>query len=198
MDHAPEKSPCRQNHSAGAESASVLGHHTGDSAFFDNKIIHAAFNDCQPPLGFNRGLHGLSVEFAVCLRSRAAHSRSLAPVEKAELDPCRISHTAHKPVQRINLAHKMTLAQTADSGITGHLADRVITMGDEQRRAPRACRRCRSFATGMTAANHNHIELRMNQFRLANPFRGDIGRSSKLNRPKRSKTFQSIFSFRFT
>ena len=94
----------------------------------------------------DRLLHGLAIELAVGLGARSAHRRTLGAVEQAELDSGLIGDAAHQPVQRIDLAHQMTLAESADGRIAGHLADRREAMGHQapcarqaapQRRPPR-------------------------------------------------------------
>ena len=86
-----------------------------------------------------RRLHRLAIELAVGLGARPAHGRALAAVEQAELDAGRIRDPAHQAVQRIDLAHQMALADPADRGIAGHLADGLELVRQQQRaRAERA------------------------------------------------------------
>ena len=70
-----------------------------------------------------------AVELAVGLGARAAHRRALAAVEDAELDAGGVGGAAHQPVERVDLAHQMALAEPADGRIAGHLADRVEACG---------------------------------------------------------------------
>ena len=84
-------------------------------------------------------LHRRAVELAVGLGARALHGRALAAVEDAELDAGGVGGAAHQPVERVDLAHEMALAEAADRRIAGHLADRREALGDERRaRAERA------------------------------------------------------------
>src|SRR5256885_580171 len=46
----------------------------------------------------------------------------------------------------------------ADGGIAAHLAEGVGAVGEEQGARAGARRRRRSFAAGMAAADHNHVE----------------------------------------
>ena len=55
-----------------------------------------------------------AIELAVGLGARSPHGRPLAPVEHAELDAGRIGDPAHQPVQRVDLADQMALAEPAD------------------------------------------------------------------------------------
>ena len=84
----------------------------------------------------DRGLHGRAVELAVGLGARPLHGRALGAVEQAELDAGRVGHPPHQPVQRIDLAHQMALAEPADGRVAGHLADGLELCVSSAVRAP--------------------------------------------------------------
>ena len=62
-------------------------------------------------------LHRQAIELAVGLGARALHRRALAAVEDAELDAGGVGGAAHQPVERVDLAHQMALAEPADRRI---------------------------------------------------------------------------------
>ena len=68
-------------------------------------------------------LHGGRIAGAIGLGTRPAHRRALAAIEHPELDAAAIGHAAHQAIERIDLAHQMTLAETADRRIAGHRPD---------------------------------------------------------------------------
>ena len=82
-------------------------------------------------------LHGAAIELAVGLGARALDGGTLAAIEDAELDAGRVSGASHQPVERVDLAHEMSLAEPADRRIAGHFADGRESVGDERGRAPR-------------------------------------------------------------
>ena len=82
----------------------------------------------------------------------------LAPVEDAELDAGLVRDAAHQPVERIDLADEMALAEAADRRIAGHGADRGEAMRDQRRARAQARGRRRGLAAGMAAAHHDDIE----------------------------------------
>ena len=53
------------------------------------------------------------------LLARAAHGRPLASVQDTELDTSRIRDAAHEPVQRIDLADEVALADAANGRVAG-------------------------------------------------------------------------------
>jgi hypothetical protein len=99
-------------------------------------------------------LHGRSVQFSVCLRSRSADRGAFAAVEEPELDSRLIGYPTHKSIQRVDLAYQVALAQTANCRIAGHLANRVEPVSQEQSSGSKAGRGSSGFAAGVSSANH--------------------------------------------
>ena len=118
-----------------------------------------AFDDGQVRRFADERLHGAPVELAVGLGARPLDGGALAAIEDAELDAGRVGGARHDPVQRVDLAHQMALAEAADRRIAGHLADRCEPMGDERGRGAAARRRGRGFAARMPAADDNDVKL---------------------------------------
>ena len=104
-------------------------------------------------------LHGAPVELAVGLGARALHGGALAAIENPELDAGRIGGAGHNPVQRVDLAHQVALAQAADRRIAGHFADRCEAVGDERGRGAGARRRGRGFAARVPSADDNDVKF---------------------------------------
>src|SRR3546814_9461506 len=76
------------------------------------------------------------------------------------MDTGGVGGAAHDPVQRIDLAHQMALAQPADRRVARHLADLARILRDEAHaRADPSGGGCR-LAPGVPAADHQHIEDR--------------------------------------
>ena len=74
------------------------------------------------------------------------------------MDARRVGGPAHQPIQRINLAHKVALADPADRRIAGHLTDRLDAVRQQQGLCPDARGGRGRFAPGMTAAHNHDIE----------------------------------------
>ena len=83
--------------------------------------------------------------------------RALAAVEHAKLDARRVDHLAHQPADRVDLAHHLALAETADGRVARHVTDGLAGHGDHggSRAAPR--RRPGRLGPGVTTADHNHV-----------------------------------------
>src|SRR5690606_13929300 len=102
--------------------------------------------------------HRLAIEFAIRLRTGAAHCRPLSPVEEAKLNAGRVRDTAHDPIERVDFANKMALAEAANGRIAGHLANGFNLMRDQKRRRPKSRGGRRRLAARMAAADHNDIK----------------------------------------
>jgi hypothetical protein len=79
-----------------------------------------------------------------------------AAIQYAELDPGPVDPAPHDPVERIDLAHKVPLAEPADRRVARHLADRRPLVRQQQgaRAEPSGRRR---FAPRMPAADHDDV-----------------------------------------
>ena len=110
-----------------------------------------------------------AVELAVGLRARALHRRPLGAVQHAELDARLIDNAAHQPIECIDLAYEMTLAEAADGRVARHLADGLEFMRDKRCARTHACGRCGCLAAGVPASNNDDVErnsLRFHRFTI--------------------------------
>ena len=66
---------------------------------------------------------------------------------------------AHQPVQGVDLADQMALAQAADGRVAAHLADGLELVGEQQGARAEARRRRGGFAAGVAAADDDHVPI---------------------------------------
>ena len=90
----------------------------------DEQVLDRPLDHVEAVLRRDLPLHRRTVELAIRLRPRPLHCRPARPIEQPELNPRRIRDPAHQPVERIDLAHEMALAEPPDRRIARHLADR--------------------------------------------------------------------------
>ena len=81
--------------------------------------------DAQVWLQLERVLHHGLILPPVGLRTQRVHGRALAAVEHPVLDAGLIGRARHLAAERVELAHKMSLARAADGGVAGHVADGI-------------------------------------------------------------------------
>ena len=158
MNHAAQKRSGRQDEGAAADSSPVGGRDPVDPAIVEQNIGGLGFDDAKIPGLADRRLHRLAVELTVGLRPRTSHGRPLGAVQDAELNAGRVGDPSHEPVEGVDLAHEMALAEAADRGIAGHCADRREGMGDEGGLRAHAGGSRRRLAAGMTAADHDYVK----------------------------------------
>ncbi len=157
VDQALEKGAGGQDDPAGAPGATIRGGDTNDAPVLHDQIFDSSGFDGQAGLRGEGGLHGQAIELAVDLRARASDRGALGTVKQAKLNAGLVRQATHEAVERVDLAYQMTLAQAADGGITGHLADGFDLVRQEQGARADPRRRSRGFASGVTAANDNDI-----------------------------------------
>ena len=105
-----------------------------------------------------RFLHGRRVKFPVGLGARPADGRPFAAIEHAKLNAGRIRHPAHQAIERVDLAHQMALAESADGWIARHGADGREPMSYQRRSRAHARSSGRGFTAGMATADDDDIE----------------------------------------
>ncbi len=158
MDQPAKKCPRRQHQSAGAYLAAIGEPDTHSFSTGLDQIVDLGLDHAEIRRLRDRPLHRRRVERPVGLRARSAHGGTLAPVEHAELDSRRVRDPAHEPVERVDLAHQVSLAEPADRRIARHGADGGEAMRD-QRRARAEPRRGRGrFAARVPAADDDDVE----------------------------------------
>jgi hypothetical protein len=69
--------------------------------------------------------YGLTIESAISLDPRPADRTAFAGVEHAAMDRSSVGGATHDATHRVDLTHQMSLADAADRGIAGHLAEIV-------------------------------------------------------------------------
>ena len=158
VNQASQERPRRQDHAPRADFGPGFRDHPGTrAACIEKDIGNRLGADFQIGLLGQQRLHGLAIELAVGLRARPTHRRPLGKIERPELDAGPVDRPAHDAVERIDLAHQVPLAQSADRRIAGHLADRIEPVRQQQRAGAQPRRRGRGLAAGMAAADHDHV-----------------------------------------
>ena len=157
MDKAAQEGPGGQDRGAAGKPPPIRQHHTRKAPSDDLEILNLCLDHVELVLFGNGLLHGAGIELAVCLGTRPAHRRTLATIEKAELDARGIRDTAHQPVHRVDLAHKVALPEAPDCRIAGHGADRVGAHRHQRRSCPGARGGAGGLAPGMATTNHDDV-----------------------------------------
>ena len=158
MDQALQERARGDDDGAAAKFPPACGDHARRCAILDDEVLHWLPDHFKIRLREDRLLHMSAIELSVRLRPRTLDSRSLGAVEHAELDARLVDHAPHQTVERIDLAHEMPFAQTADRRIAGHLADSLELMRNERRARAHAGGRSGRLAPGVPASHNNDVE----------------------------------------
>ncbi len=158
MDEAVQERTGGEHDRTGGKAAAVGRHDPHNVVAVDDQVLDRGLDNLEISGLRDRRLHGLAVELAVGLGARALHGRALGLVEHPELNAGGVSHAAHEPVERIDLAHQMALAEAADGRVAGHLTDRVEAVGEKRGPGAEARGRRCSLAAGVPAADDDHVE----------------------------------------
>ena len=85
------------------------------------------------------------------------HCRSFGTVKHFGLDKGLVNIFSHLSTKSIQLTDQMSLSDTADRGIAGHLSESFNVVRKKQRLTSHASRSKGGFYTGMPAANHDDV-----------------------------------------
>ena len=158
VDHAVEKGAGRQHQSARPERPPIGETDGGDPPLGNFEIAGQALDERQIFSRLDLGAHRLAIEAAVGLSARSAHRRTLGAVEHAELNAGGIGDPAHEPVERVDLAHEMALAEPADRRIAGHDAEVGARLHNQRCARAESSRGGGRLAAGVSAANDDDVE----------------------------------------
>ena len=125
-DRAPAQIRARGEHCrAAAVDGAVCRHDGADMPVLRLDGDDLCLLDAQVRLQLERVLHHGLIFAPVGLRAQRVHRRTFAAVEHPVLDAGLIGRTRHLAAERVELAHKMSLARAADGGVAGHIADGI-------------------------------------------------------------------------
>ena len=158
MNSATKECADSQYHGFGFDLQSHLGDHTGDLIIFDNQVFTGLLEQFEVGLVFQSFADRRFVELAIGLGAGSSNSRSFGRIEGAKLDAGFVCGQCHGTTQGIDFFYQMAFANTADSRITRHLAQRINVLGQQQSMAAHSCSCQCSFGSGVAAADHDHIK----------------------------------------
>ncbi len=157
VNQALQERPGGQDHRVGLEDLADLRLHAAYGAPFDKQPFHACLAHPQVARGLQYALHPRTIGGLVSLSAARTDRRSLAGIEEAELDSGLVDSEAHLAAERVDLAHQMSLADSADRRVTGHLADVIQVEREHQRfRAHPGCGE-RGLDPGVAGADDDHV-----------------------------------------
>ena len=136
----------------------VLVDHARGASLVENQVLYLGLEQLEAGQRRQQVPDTARVEPPVGLGARTTHGGALAAVQHPELDAARVDRASHQPVQRVDLAHQMAAAKTADRRIAGHRADGFEPLGHQRRPRthPRAGRS--GLAASVTTADNDDVE----------------------------------------
>src|SRR5437762_13767216 len=111
MDQPAQECTSGDDNRPGPHRPAITQANAGGAAVQDDELIHLALDDAEIGSLQYRCLHRGRIEFAIGLGAWAAHRRTLAAIEHAELDSGGIRDPRHEPIQRLDFPDQMALAQ---------------------------------------------------------------------------------------
>src|SRR5208283_2482158 len=157
MDEALQKRAGCENDGAAFEDLANLRLDAAHRPVLDDQALDACLTHLQIGGSLEHALAARAIGGLVCLRATRTDGGSLARVEEAELDSSLVGRQAHLAAERVDLADQVSLADTADRGIAGHLADMIEVKREHQGARTHPGRGQRGFDTGMAGADDDDV-----------------------------------------
>ena len=159
VNAAPEKRAHGEHHVARAKLDAAQSHAADDVVLCQAQVGDLLLKQPQIRLRLEPPAHRALVELAIGLGAGRAHRRTLARIERAKLDACRIRGQCHDAAERVDFLDEMALADAADGRVAAHLAESLDVVREQQSAAPHAGGRKRRLGARMAASHHDHVEL---------------------------------------
>ena len=155
MDEATQEGPRGQHHRTASESiARRESRRRRPGPLRSTRSSTSASMISSPPVLQHGVLHRRRRR--ACGPPARAGPRTAGPLRRLSRRnwmPAAIGDAAHQPIERIDLAHQMSLAEPADRRVARHRADGLEAMRDERRPRAEPRRGGGSFAPGVPAAD---------------------------------------------
>jgi hypothetical protein len=141
-----------------ASQASAIGKLDAmNFALFNDQRGDFRLLDGEVGFGFEDLLHPNAVLFFIALGAGRPDRRSAAGIQEAELNADGVGDFAHDSAKRIDLTNQVTLGDTPDGGIAGHLRNQVGIHRDHGGPETNPGAGPRGFAASVTAADNHDI-----------------------------------------
>ena len=136
-----------------------MGQHTAHRVVVDNQIVHALLKQAQMRFSVKATADRAAVQHPVGLGPGGSNGRTFARVQHPKLNTRAVRSLRHGATKGIDLAHQMTFADAPNGRITGHLAQGIHRVGQQQSGATHARGGQSGFDAGVTATDHNQVKL---------------------------------------
>jgi hypothetical protein len=122
------------------------------------KVDNLSLPEVEIGSGFKRAPHLASIPHAISLSSRRLHRGTTGTIEQPELNSCAIYNPAHNAAERVDFSHEVSLRDSTNGGIAGHLADEIQIQRNEAGFRAQSSRGRSGLTARMAGANHYYIE----------------------------------------
>ena len=129
MDLAIEKSTYGEYYRRCQELQAHLGHYSLYPVVIFDQVDNRLLEYSQVWLMFEFLSNRHAVKLAVGLRARGPYCWPLASIENTKLDSSLIGCERHFAAECIYLLDQMTLSDTTDGRVAGHLSERIDIVG---------------------------------------------------------------------
>ena len=155
---AAEKCPRAQDHRPSRQSRAISEEDAARPLTIENDRRRLARDLHKIVLPRQAVLDRPAEQLPVGLDARPPHRAAFGAIQHPIMDRGGVGRAADQPVEGIDLADEMPLAQPADGRIAAHRPDGGEIEGHQRSARAHSRGHRRRFASGMTAADHHDIK----------------------------------------
>ncbi len=160
IKNSAEEGPSAENNALGGKRRTIGKIDAEHSPPIHPQGGHFARYHFEVTLRGQHALNSRTEQHPVRLDARSPDRAPLRAIEHAIMDCRSIGGAAHQPIERIDLADQMALADSADRRVAAHRPNCLEVESHQGRARAHPGSNGRSLDPGVPAANNDDIELR--------------------------------------
>ena len=142
---------------AGVELEAHVGAQAGDAVAGDEEFGDVALVEVEVGGAFEHGLHAELIGLLVGLSAGGTDAGAFGAVEHSELDGGGVGIEAHRAAEGVYFADDVSLGQTTDGRVAGHLGNGVQVLREHSRPATHAGGGKGGFHAGMASPDDDDV-----------------------------------------
>ena len=159
MQFTAEEGAGGENNPRRPEGQPHLGDCTSHPPIFYQQVINWLLEYRQIGLGLQYFANGVLVQYPVCLGPGGPHRRPFTLVQHPKLDAGPVCGPRHGAAQSIHFLYQVAFTDATNGGITGHLAQGIDTVSQQQGTAAHTRRSQAGLGAGMATTDNDDIKL---------------------------------------
>ena len=159
MKQTSHEGPCCDHDALGTDFEAKIASYSQDTVVLNNQFCDVALLDGKIGKILQKGFDPELIGLLVTLGSGGTNTWTFGSIEHPELDPRRIRIEGHHTPKGINLPDHVTLCQSTDGRVAGHLGNRIGILSQQECLCSHRGSDMGGLDTSMSGPHNQHIKL---------------------------------------